>query len=130
MERFIRDCSLFLVASGFLFSLISCEEDDSSIGIETIEISEDDLQIGIGEVHTLTVSASPEGATDGNVTWSSSDEGVAQIQFNESGLVAGVMGMGIGNAILTATPTNGGAKQTVSIRVITKVESMYYFTNT
>ncbi|SNY99517.1 GEVED domain-containing protein [Flagellimonas pacifica] len=116
---------LFLVLPILVGLILSCEEDELSVPIEGIQINGSDIQLGIGEVHTLTVSKSPENATDDGVTWSSSDENVAQIQFNESGLVAGVMGMGLGEAILTAKPDNG-AEQTVAINVITKVESIEF----
>ncbi|MCY4561038.1 MAG: GEVED domain-containing protein [Flavobacteriaceae bacterium] len=113
---------LFCVGIGGTFFL-SCKEDEINVPIKEITVSSSNLQLGIGEIHTLTVNTTPENVT-AIVEWTSSNAGVAEIQFNESGLVAGVRGTGLGDTVLTATPQGGGAEQTVTVQVITKVEEI------
>jgi len=111
-----------LALSMLLFS--SCEDDDiTEVALSDITLSQSELQLSIGEVQAIIVEASPTTATE-KVTWVSSDESVAQIQFNDAGLVAGVKGVSLGNAILTATSQNGALMKTISIGVIIKVESI------
>ena len=112
----------FLFLGMILFS--SCKEDDiDDILLSNLELNQSELQLSIGEVQAIIASATPENATE-NVLWTSSDESVAQIQFNEAGLVAGVKGISLGNATLTATSQNGTITKTILVNVIIKVESI------
>ncbi len=111
-----------LVLSVMLF--YSCEEDDlATISLNEIVLSESALQLSIDEVKPIIVTPSPNATTE-KVTWSSSNEQVAVIQFNENGLVAGVKGISLGEAILTAQNANGNITKTVTINVIIKIESI------
>ncbi|MDO5980951.1 GEVED domain-containing protein [Flavivirga spongiicola] len=111
-----------LALSMILFS--SCEEDDlTTVSLNEIELSESALQLSINEVKPIIVTPSPDTTTE-KVTWSSSDEQVAEIQFSENGLVAGVKGISLGEAILTAKNVDGNITKTVTINVIIKVESI------
>ena len=111
-----------LVLSGVFFS--SCDEDDLTIvPLNEIILSESTLQLSIDEVKPIIVTPSPNTTTE-KVTWSSSNEQVAAIQFNDNGLVAGVKGLSLGEAILTAKNANGNITKTVIINVIIKIESI------
>ena len=102
-----------LALSMLLFS--SCDDDDiTEVALSDITLSQSELQLSIGEVQAIIVEASPASATE-KVTWVSSDESVAQIQFNDAGLVAGVKGVSLGNAILTLSVSPNNADYLLKI---------------
>lgn len=68
----------------------------------SVEIDADDLEILIGESKTLSATVLPSNAVNKTVTWKSSDKEVVMID-SEGELVA----MGVGDAIITATTSNG-----------------------
>ena len=68
----------------------------------SVEIDEDDFEILIGESKTLSVIVLPSNAANKTVTWKSSDKEVVMID-SEGELVA----MGVGEATITATTSNG-----------------------
>lgn len=111
-----------LALSMLLFS--SCEDDSiTEVALSDITLSQSEIQLSIEEVQAITVEAAPVNATE-NVTWTSSDSSVAEIQFNEAGLVAGIRGVSLGAAILTATSQDGSVSKTIEVEVIVKVESI------
>lgn len=115
---------IFLLSLFNVVLFFSCHDDDLAIvDLDDITLSQSELLLSIGEVQAITVVTSPENATE-NVTWTSSDEQVAQIQFSDNGLVAGVQGIALGNAILTATSQNGNLMKTITVEVIVKVEGI------
>lgn len=80
---------------------------------ETITLDQTEVEVPIGETFTLTATISPDNTTDNTVTWASSDPEVATV---EDGVVTCV---GVGEAIITATTTNGlTATCTVKVQMI------------
>lgn len=109
-----------LIFSMALF--LSCEDDDiKTIALNDIILNQSELQLNIGEVQTIIVETSLQNTTE-YITWVSSDKSVVEIQFNGSGLVAGVKGISLGNATLTATSSDGTLMKTIEVGVIVKVE--------
>ena len=74
-----------------------------------------------GDTYALTVTVSPEDATDKSVSWTSSDTGVATVS---NGIITAV---GAGDAIITVTTNMGGyiAQCTVSVKSFTLSSSIY-----
>ena len=105
--------------------LFSCKEEDdlSIVPLNEIVLSKSALQLSIDEVKPIIVTPSPNTATE-KVTWALSDEKIARVQFSKNGLVAGVKGINLGDAILTAKNVDGNITKTVTISVIVKVESI------
>ena len=68
----------------------------------SVEIDEDDFEILIGESKILSATVLPSNAANKTVTWKSSDKEVVMID-SEGELVA----MGVGEATITATTSNG-----------------------
>lgn len=68
----------------------------------SVEIDEEDFEILIGESKILTATVLPSNAANKTVTWKSSDKEVVMID-SEGELVA----MGVGEATITATTSNG-----------------------
>lgn len=69
--------------------------------VDGITLSATSLDMKVGETQSLTVTVTPENATDKTVTWSSSDESVATVV---DGTVTAVKA---GTAVITATASNG-----------------------
>ena len=70
--------------------------------VESIELSEVSLNLLLQETHTLTAVVTPADATFPEITWSSSDPSVVKVSENGT-----VFAIGCGNAVVTATSTNG-----------------------
>ena len=69
----------------------------ASIPVESVTVSEESIEIKIGETFTLTATVLPENAEDKTVTWSSSDNAIATVSAD--GVVTGVA---VGNATIVA----------------------------
>lgn len=69
----------------------------ASIPVESVTVSEESIEIKIGETFTLTATVLPENAEDKTVTWSSSDNAIATV--SDDGVVTGVA---VGNATIVA----------------------------
>ena len=67
-----------------------------------VTLDKTELYVEVGGTETLTATVSPADASDGSVTWKSSDETVATVDGN--GKVTGVKA---GTATITATTVNG-----------------------
>lgn len=67
------------------------------VQVESVTISEESIELEIGETFTLTATVLPENAEDKTVTWSSSDNAIATV--SDDGVVTGVA---VGNATIVA----------------------------
>ncbi len=72
------------------------------IAVESISISDSELELIVGDTYTLTAEILPEDATDKTVTWKSSDLAIATV--SENGLVTALQ---VGTAIIYASSSNG-----------------------
>ncbi|MCG8308542.1 MAG: GEVED domain-containing protein [Cytophagales bacterium] len=106
------------------FAVTSCNDEESIIPIEHVELSESAILLGVGEIQALLASTTPEHAQGDVIAWSSGDPSIAEVQADVEGLVAGVQGVALGQTTLTAITTAGEITQTVDVQVITKVESI------
>ena len=77
-----------------------------------IVVNPTELAMNIGNMAVLTVSISPDDATNTQVNWLSSDEGIVSV--DENGLITAIS---LGNATITATTEDGGYAATSSITV-------------
>lgn len=112
---------LFLVLLSIHFS--SCNNEDELIRLDQFTLSVPELELSVGEVQSVIASATPKNTTE-NLTWVSSNEAVAAVQYNKNGFVAGVKGIATGNASLTATSADGEIVKTILVTVIKKVEKI------
>lgn len=82
------------------------------IHVESVSVSPENVEIFKGESAQLTATVLPANADNKNVTWSSSKSSVASV--NADGVVSGV---GVGEAVITATTVDGSKTATCSITV-------------
>ncbi len=91
------------------------------VDVTGLSLSSDSLDLDINEQATLTAIVYPEDATDGTVTWSSSNTDIATV--NEEG---GVTGVAAGTAVITAVSS---ANEDVTAKcevTVSEVEVVYY----
>jgi uncharacterized protein YjdB len=96
--------------------LTSCdpEKGDKTIAVSGVSINKTSINLAEGDSETLTATLSPAEATNKSVSWSSSDIGVAFVDY--SGKVTGVKA---GSATITVTTADGSKTATCSVTVST-----------
>jgi uncharacterized protein YjdB len=85
-----------------------------TINVSSVTVTPTELTLGVGAKQTLTATVAPADATDKTVTWSSNAEAVAVVDESTGEVTA----KAIGNAIITATTTDGGKTATCAVTVI------------
>jgi len=88
----------------------------ASVAVTGISLNPTSISLILGETGVIAANVLPENATNKNVTWSSSNTGVATV--NEKGEVTGVGG---GSSTITATTQDGGFTATASVTVTVPV---------
>lgn len=88
---------------------------EASVPVTNIAVSKaHNNDLYIGQTVQLTATVTPDNATDGTVTWSSSSDSVATV--NSTGLVTAA---GVGSVTITATANDGsGVYGTASVTVV------------
>ena len=122
----VRDNSTSLNTSIKLSNLKASNIDDSSIlatapdasldlnikqNVETVTLNKTSLTIKENESEILIASILPENATNKEVTWSSSDSSIAEVENGK------VTGKKIGSATITVTTQDGAKKATCAVEV-------------
>ena len=87
--------------------------------VESVSLDEDAKTIKAGESFTLTATFTPTGATNKNVTWSTSDNTVATVMNGE------VTGVKAGSATITVTTEDGNFTATCAVTVSAAYTVMY-----
>lgn len=94
-------------------------------GVENITLDKNEISLNKNDSCTLTAALTPSNALAQNVKWSSSNNDVATV--DENGKINAV---GIGNAIITATSTDGtNKKSTCIVNVSSKLQSINFETS-
>ena len=106
--------STTITATGYNGIKATCSVTVSDIKVTDISISPSNPTVSVGGTTTLTASVTPSGASNKNVSWSSSKTGVATIN-SSTGVVTGVAA---GTTTITATAQDGsGIKATTTLTV-------------
>ena len=85
------------------------------ISVKNIAVTPTEAEMVVGEEMQITLSITPENATNPNVAWNSTDSEVADVSL--SGLVTAIAE---GEAIVTATSEEGGKEASSKIKVVTE----------
>lgn len=85
-------------------------EKPSKIDVESVTLSNSTLNMKVGESKTLIVTIKPTNATDKNIKWSSSDEGVATVDSNGK-----ITAVGAGSTVITVSVGGKSAKCKVTV---------------
>lgn len=109
------------------FGLTACE-DKQQVALETFKFTRSDTPVdtlNIDEIQSVVVVPTPKSITD-KVIWTSADPEIAQVQSNEQGLVAGVMGINVGKTVISATTADGRFSKSFPVNVIVKVNKIIF----
>ena len=108
--------ALAVLASLSLASVFtSCDKD---VEVSGIQIQPEEITLAIGETGKVTVTVTPDNATDQTYSLQSSDENVAKVAGDVVTAVAP------GEAVITATSTDGGRSATCKVTVVKRVEDI------
>jgi hypothetical protein len=91
------------------------------VPVSSVTVSPENVSLNIGGTSTLSATVSPSDATNKNVSWSSSNTGIATV--DASGVMTAVAE---GTAVVTVTTEDGGYTATSSISVISDPPSNKY----
>ena len=108
-----------IAAALFVAAIVpSCkdDDDDNKVAVTGVTLNEGDATLEVGGTLQLTATVVPASATNKEVTWSSSNPGVAGV--SNTGLVTAT---GDGTATITATTTDGGKTARCNVTVNSKV---------
>ncbi len=113
MSKIKSIIAAFAVMLPFLFT--SCDKD---VNVSGVQITPEEVTLGIGETQKLTVTVEPSDATDPTYSLESSDPSVAAVQNDVVTAVAP------GEAVITATTADGSLKATCKVTVVKHVEDI------
>lgn len=80
-----------------------------------IKLNKTTTSLEVGAREQIEASITPSDATNQNIKWTSSNEGVAKV--SQTGVITGV---GVGTAVITATTEDGGYKAIITVTVTKK----------
>ena len=90
----------------------SCNVTVSVIHVNGVSLNQTALNMTVGKSQQLTATVSPSNADNKNITWSSSNNSVAQVSSTGK-----VTAKGIGSAIITVSTVDGGYTATCTVTV-------------
>ncbi|MEK0314889.1 family 10 glycosylhydrolase [Cohnella sp. 56] len=85
---------------------------DPDVKVEEVSLDKETLQLNVGAVFQLKATITPSGAANKNVTWTSSDDGIAAI--DNTGKVTAIAE---GTAVITVTTEDGNKTATAVVTV-------------
>ena len=89
-----------------------------SVPVSGITLSDTSVKLILGDKKKLTATVLPENATNKNIFWSTSDEGIASVD-NDGNITAN----GIGSATITVRTEDGNFSAKCAITVVTENEA-------
>ena len=87
------------------------DEPQGPVHVSSVRLSEESLDLGIGEMHELTAEVLPANAENKEVSWSSSDETVASVENGK------VYALNAGTAVITVTTADGNKTAQCTVTV-------------
>ena len=95
----------------------------ATIAVTSVELDADEMTLKVGDEGQLQATVAPENAANKSVTWSSSNESVATVEQNGK-----ISAVGVGEATITVTTTDGGKTATCKVIVNKKAGAISYAT--
>lgn len=125
---FLKDleAAFCLLIAGLV--LFSCEQDKQEIPLETLEFSVSDTPLevlNVNETRSVLATPTPQNVTE-KIVWTSADPEIAQVQSNEPGLVAGIIGLKAGETLISASTTDGRISQSFPVKVLVKINQISF----
>ena len=98
-------------------------DEDSTVHVQSVSISQESLIMQVGEEVVLTSSVLPENAYNQNVQWINSNSRTILLEDDENGGKK-VIAVGTGNAVVTVISEDGGKSATCQILVPAKLQKL------
>ena len=115
MKKMWKALAVLTAIALFGSAFTACKSDDDGdddVSVTGVSLDKPSAELEIGGTLTLTATVEPANATNKDVSWSSSDENVANVA---NGTVTAVA---VGSAVITVKTADGGkeAKCTVTVK--------------
>ena len=111
--------SFIVLATIAISSVLSCQQEPEEIRVISISLSENTLELKVGDEAGIEATIFPDNATNKKISWSSSNESVATV--GPDGIVEAVS---TGTAFITARSEDSGVSAKCEITVKDKVISV------
>ena len=116
-HHFFKTIMVGALAATLILGGVGCKKSPSVVNVSDISLSEESLELKIGETKQLDVSFYPENANKHpELVWESDNDNIVTV--SQEGLVTA---MGSGKTVVTARTSDGSLWGTCKVRVITKV---------
>ena len=116
-HHFFKTIMVGALAATLILGGVGCKKSPSVVNVSDISLSEESLELKIGETKQLDVSFYPENANKHpELVWESDNDKIVTV--SQEGLVTA---MGSGKTVVTARTSDGSLWGTCKVRVITKV---------
>lgn len=99
--KYLNRISLLALGVASLFFASACGHKDTSVAVTGVSVQPTSLNLTVGQESTLTAKVAPETATNQNISWSSSNTGVATVSDGKVTAVAK------GTSTITVTTEDG-----------------------
>ena len=120
-HHFFKTIMAGALAATLILGGAGCKKSPSVVNVSDISLSEESLELKIGETKQLEVSVLPENASDRTVVWGSDNDKIVTV--SQEGLVTAT---GSGLAIVTAATSDGSLSKICKVRVLTKVTALSF----
>ena len=112
----MKRLALILTLAVSLVFSYGCTEDETVKKVESVSINKSSLTLTVGDNFSLKAVINPSDAENKNISWKSSNAGVASV--NASGNVTAVS---VGTATITVTTEDGAKTATCEVTVNEKI---------
>lgn len=99
--KYLNRISLLALGVASLFFASACGHKDTSVAVTGVSVQPTSLNLTVGQESTLTAKVAPETATNKNISWTSSNTGVATVADGKVTAVAK------GTSTITVTTEDG-----------------------
>ena len=104
--------NVYLTVDGVKSNACAVTATANVIHVESVSLDPEELNLEVGQNSSLVATVSPEGATNPEVSWKSSDEEIAKVDDN--GVVTAIAA---GEATITVTTTDGSFTDSCVVNV-------------
>ena len=128
MKLFGKKTLALFLALAMVMPMCAFATETTPVAVTGVELNKATTSMKVGETEKMTAEVKPSGATNKDVTWTTSDSSVVALTPN--GAECELKGLKAGKATITVTTADGGKTDTCEVTVsmnsdavITKVEA-------
>ncbi len=118
----VGDATITVTADGGKTATCTVTVSAATVAVTGVTLDKSSASLTVGGTTTLTATVAPESATNKNVTWESSNTGIATVTVKENGECE-IKGMSAGTAVITVTTEDSGKTASCTVNVSESLES-------